>query len=166
MLLRFAFSLATASLLVCLPAAAPIAEPVSRGAIDNPFVAQARPVERRFDEWRRALRLSAEQEKLFAAMEGYIRRAAEDRDAAIVAAVIDRNRETRLPRDPGEHLRARADRLSRHAEHLRALADAETSFFASLSDEQRRIADDVLPKDVLGLRDIFRRRSAPSERNG
>lgn len=166
MLLRFAFLLAAASLLVCPFCAPPVAEPLRRAAIDNPFVAQARPVEQRFEEWRRALRLSAEQEKLFTAMEGQIRRAAEDRDAAILATVIDRNREARLPRDPGEHLRARAERLTRHAEHLRALADAETSFFASLSEEQRRIADEVLPKDVLGLRDIFRRRGRPSDKNG
>lgn len=154
------------SLIVFLLSVPPIAEPLRRATPDNPFIAHAPPLDHRFDEWRRALRLTAEQDRLFSAMEGYLRRTAAERDAAIVAAAIDRNRDQRLPRDPGEHLRARAERLSRHAESLRALADSETSFFGSLSDEQRRIADEILPKDVLGARGLFRRRGMRADGNG
>ncbi|MBG0810165.1 Spy/CpxP family protein refolding chaperone [Methylosinus sp. H3A] len=163
MLLRFAIALAT-SLLVCVVAGAPVAEPFNRAA-DNPFVARRSPLETHIDEWRLALRLSGEQERLFSAFEQQLQVVVQDRDAAIVAAAIDRNRDS-VPRDPGAPLRARAERLSRHVDNLRALADAETSFFASLSDEQRRIADRVLPRDVLGVHDLFRRRGIRPDRNG
>ncbi|ATQ68364.1 Spy/CpxP family protein refolding chaperone [Methylosinus trichosporium] len=165
MLLRIGFVLAT-TLLVCLLSTPPIAEPLDRAAVVNPFVAPAPPLERRFDEWREALRLSGEQDRLFRSMELHLQRVADERDAAIVAAAIDRNREPRSARDPGAALRARAERLSRHAESLRALADAESSFFASLSDEQRRIADDMIPRDTLNLRDVFRRRGLRPDKNG
>ena len=163
MLLRFAIAWA-ASLLACVVADAPVAEPLTRPA-GNPFVARSSPLETHMEEWRLALRLSGEQERLFSAFQQQLHVVEQERDAAIVAAAIDRNRDA-APRDPGAPLRARADRLSRHAENLRALADAETSFFASLSDEQRRIADRVLPRDVLGARDLFRRRGVRLDRNG
>jgi hypothetical protein len=163
MLLRFAIALAM-SLLVCVIADAPVAEPLNR-ATENPFVARRSPLEIHIAEWRGALRLSGEQERLFSTFERQLNVVVEERDAAIVAAAIDRNRDA-VPRDPGAPLRARADRLSRHVENLRALADAETSFFASLSDEQRRIADHVLPRDVLGAHEIFRRRGMRPDRNG
>jgi hypothetical protein len=165
MLLRIGFVLATA-LLVGLLSTPPIAEPLDRASMANPFVSPAPPLERRFEEWRQALRLSGEQDELFRSMERHLRRVADERDAAIVAAAIDRNGEPRSPRDPGAPLRARAERLSRHAESLRALADAESSFFGSLSEEQRRIADDMIPRDVLTLRDVFRRRGLRPDKNG
>jgi hypothetical protein len=163
MLLRFAIVVAM-SFFACIVADAPIAEPLNR-ATDNPFVARRSPLDTHIDEWRVVLRLSGEQEQLFSTFERQLHVVVQDRDAAIVAAAIDRNRDG-APRDPGAPLRARADRLSRHVENLRALADAETSFFASLSDEQRRIADRVLPRDVLGVHDPFRRRGIRPDRNG
>ncbi|BBU61089.1 hypothetical protein MSC49_10240 [Methylosinus sp. C49] len=163
MLLRFAIALAV-SLMAFVVADAPIAEPLNRPA-ENPFVPRRNPLESHMDEWRGALRLSGEQERLFSAFAQQLHALVRDRDAAIVAAAIDRNRDI-APRDPGAPLRARADRLSRHVENLRALADAESSFFASLSDEQRRIADHVLPRDVLGAHDLFRRRGMRPDRNG
>lgn len=141
------------------------AEPFDR-PMDNPFVARQSPLETHLAELGRALRLSGDQERLFAALTEQLHKTARDREAASVAAAIDRNREPRLPKDPGAALRARADRLSRHVENLRALADAETSFFASLSEEQRRIAELVLPRDLLGLHDIFRRRGRRADGNG
>jgi hypothetical protein len=164
MLLRIGFIVAMSLFVILLPAP-PIAEPLDRAAVENPFVSPVQPFERRFDEWRQALRLTGDQETLFSTMERDLRRVSEERDAAVVAAAIDRNKEPRLARDPGATLRALAERLSRHADSLRALADAESSFFGSLSDEQRRIADDILPKDVLNLRD-FRRRGARPDKNG
>ena len=163
MLLRFAIALAM-SLLACIVADAPIAEPLNRAA-ENPFVARRSPLETHIDEWRLALRLSGEQERLFSSFEQQLHVVVQERDAAIVAAAIDRNRDG-VPRDPGAPLRARADRLSRHVDNMRALADAESSFFASLSDEQRRVADRVLPRDVLGVHDLFRRRGMRPDRNG
>ncbi|WP_166142334.1 Spy/CpxP family protein refolding chaperone [Methylosinus sp. RM1] len=163
MLLRFAIALA-ASFLAFVVCDAPIAEPLNRVA-ENPFVARRSPLESHMDEWRLALRLSGEQDRLFSTFAEQLHVVVRDRDAAIVAAAIDRNREG-APRDPGEPLRARADRLSRHVENLRALADAETSFFASLSVEQRRTADRVMPRDVLGAHDLFRRRGIRPDRNG
>lgn len=152
-------------LLSCFLVHASLAQPLDRAA-DNPFVARQLPLESHLAEMKRALRLSSEQERLFAAVADQLRKAAQEREAASVAAVMDRNRDSSLPLDPGAPLRARADRLSRHVENLRALADAETSFFASLSDEQRRIAEHVLPRDVLGLRDGFRRRGRRMDGNG
>lgn len=156
-------------LLVCflfgvLPGAS-VAEPLDRST-DNPFVMRRSPLETHLTELKQALRLSGDQEKLFAAVTEQLRKAAQEREAASVAAAIDRNREPQLPKDPGAPLRARADRLSRHVENLRALADAETSFFASLSEEQRRIAELVLPRDFLGLHDVFRRRGRRMDGNG
>lgn len=166
MLLRLGFVTAT-TLIVGLLSVPPNAEPLRRATPDNPFVALAPSrLAPRFDDWRRALRLTTEQDRLFSAMEGHLRQTVEERDAAIVAAAIDRNRELRLPRDPGENLRARAERLSKHAESLRALGNAETSFFESLSDDQRRIAEEILPKDVLGARGLFRRRGMRADGNG
>ncbi|CAN2534406.1 hypothetical+protein [Methylocapsa aurea] len=163
MLLRFAIALAM-SFLACVIADAPVAEPLGRVA-ENPFVARRSALESHIDEWRLALRLSGEQDRLFSAFEQQLHALVQERDAAIVAAAIDRNRDS-APRDPGAPLRARAERLSRHVENLRALADAESSFFASLSVEQRRIADRVLPRDVLGAHDLFRRRGMRPDRNG
>lgn len=164
MLLRIGFVL-VASLFFGVLSGPPSAQPLNRAA-DNPFIAHPSPFETHLGEWKQALRLSGDQEKLFAAVADQLQKASQERDAAIVAAAIDRNREPRFPNDPGEPLRARADRLTRHVENLRALADAETSFFASLSDEQRRIAEQVLPRDFLGLYDIFRRRRPRLDRNG
>lgn len=163
MLLRNGFFL-VCLLFGVLPGAS-AAEPLDRSA-DNPFVMRPSPLETRLMDLKQALRLSGDQEKLFAAVADQLRRAAQEREAASVAAAIDRNREPQFPQDPGAPLRARADRLSRHVENLRALADAETSFFASLSEEQRRIAALVLPKDILGLRDVFRRRGRRMDGNG
>ncbi len=163
MLLRNGFFLVC--LLFGLSPGASVAQPLDRSA-DNPFVMRQNPLDTRLTELKRTLRLSSDQEKLFAAVADQLHRAAQEREAASVAAAIDRNREPQLPRDPGAPLRARADRLSRHVENLRALADAETSFFASLSDEQRRIAELVLPRDILGLYDGFRRRGRRMDGNG
>ncbi|MBY6241010.1 amino acid ABC transporter substrate-binding protein [Methylosinus sp. Sm6] len=163
--LRIGFLLA-ACLFGGLFSCPPVAEPLDRAAMENPFVAPVQPLERRFEEWRMALALTGEQEKLFRAMEGCLRLIAEERDAAVVAAAIERNREPRLALDPGAPLRARADRLSRYADSLRALAEAESSFFASLSEKQRRVAEDIVPKDVLNLRDLFRRRGLRPDKNG
>lgn len=155
------------SLAACLSLSeAPVAQPSSRSAADNPFVPRLSPLDRQIGEWRLALRLDGEQEKLFAALERELREAAQDREAAIVASAIDRNREERLPADPGELLRARADRLSRLVDGLRRLADAETAFFGSLSEDQRRVADKIVSKEVLGLYDQFRRRGPRADRNG
>ncbi|PWB78788.1 MAG: amino acid ABC transporter substrate-binding protein [Methylocystaceae bacterium] len=142
-----------------------VAESFDRFA-DNPFVMRQNPLETHLSELKQAMRLSSDQEELFAAVAEQLRKAAQEREAASVAAAIDRNREPQFPKDPGAPLRARADRLSRHVESLRALADAETSFFASLSEEQRRIAELVLPKDILGLHGVFRRRGRRLDGNG
>lgn len=136
---------------------ASVAEPLDR-SMDNPFVVRQSPLEAVLAEVEQTLRLSDDQERLFAALVEQLHKAARDREAASVAAAIDRNREPRPPRDPGSALRAKAECLSRYVENLRALADAEKSFFASLTDEQRRIAEVVLPEDLLASRDRFRRR--------
>lgn len=162
MLLRNGFF--PSCLLFCVLGTA-VAQPFD-GPADNPFVMRRTSLETRLTEMKQALRLSSEQEKLFADVADQLRKAAQEREAASVAAAIDRNREQPYPQDPGAPLRARADRLSRHVERLRALADAESSFFASLSDEQRRIAEFVLPRDVLGLQDGFRRRGRRMDGNG
>lgn len=156
MLLRIGVVLAV-GVLACGLAREPSAQPLERAA-ENPFVLRRAPLDTRIEEWRAAMRLSGEQAALFAEVEALLRKLVRDRDASVVAAAIDRNRQSGAPRDPGEALRAKAERLSRHVENLRALADAETSFFGSLSDEQRRIADRLLPKDLLGGHDPFRRR--------
>lgn len=135
-------------------------------AADNPFIVRQTPLEANLEKMRAALRLSSEQERLFDAVAERLRGTARDREAAIVAAAMDRNREAQAPRDPGAALRARADRLIKYAENLRALADAETSFFASLSEEQKRIADMILTKDSLGLHDGLRRRARRTDGNG
>jgi hypothetical protein len=162
MLLRVGILLA-ASLFLGLFSCPPVAKPLGE-ATENPFVARQSPLETRLAECRAALRLSPDQDRLFVAFTDQLRQARQEHDAEVVAAAIDRNRARRMPHDPGDVLRARADRLTRQAERLRRLADLESSFFASLSQEQQRIAAQGLGPDLFGLNGGSRRRGPRMDR--
>jgi hypothetical protein len=106
-----------------------------------------------------ALRLSANQEKLWAPVEAIIRKNAALRDQR-VQDTRDRMAQSReaMPRafDPIARLRNQADRMAARAGRMREFADAAAPLYASLSDDQKRRAFLLLNRtrvDPMGLGD-------------
>ena len=90
-----------------------------------------------------ALRLTPDQEKLWEAVEAFIRKAAALRDQRIeeMRERMAQFREGMAPAfDPIARLRARADRIAMRATLMREFADAAAPLYASLSDDQKRRA--------------------------
>jgi zinc resistance-associated protein len=79
------------------------------------------------------LKLTAEQEKNWPALEQALKAAAAQRSERYAArASADR------PRDPVERLRAQADELSNRGATLKSIADAAGPLYQSLDDSQKR----------------------------
>ncbi|MFI5011214.1 MAG: Spy/CpxP family protein refolding chaperone [Hyphomicrobiales bacterium] len=90
-----------------------------------------------------ALKLTADQEKLWEPVEAFIRKSAVLQDQRI-QEMRDRMAQVRdgLPPvfDPIARLRAQADRMTARAGRMREFADAAAPLYASLTDDQKRRA--------------------------
>jgi hypothetical protein len=94
------------------------------------------------------LKLSPDQEKLWAPVEAEIRKNAEARFDRWQKWKSERMAEKGQRKKPDqiERLRRTADRLAGRATRLRAMADAGAPLYATLSDEQKETARDILRK--------------------
>ena len=112
------------------------------------------------------LKLSPDQEKLWAPVEAEIRKNAEARFDRWQKWKSERMAEKgqRTKPDHIERLRRMADRLAGRATRLRAMADAEAPLYATLSDEQKETARDILRKQRQ--REEWRGRGARDEWRG
>ena len=104
-------------------------------------------VDARIAALRTGLRLTAEQEKNWPAVESAIRELAKQR--AQVAAQRRENRERGVRPDPIERLRASADMMSERATGLKRLADASEPLYRSLDDGQKRRLQ-ILTRQAMG----------------
>jgi hypothetical protein len=91
---------------------------------------------------KQSLRLSAEQEKLWAPVDDALTKLIEQRQASHSAQM------SQEPTDQIERLRRRAELISQRAEALKKLADAVQPLWVSLSDEQKRDFARVLPRPL------------------
>jgi len=147
--------------------APPAEEPAAPAAIGSVAMAGMRAsaedravlLDARLGAIRAALKLSADQEKLWQPVEAVIRKSAALQDQRIEEM---RNRMAQ-PRDgaqpgfdPIAKLRKHADRLTAEAQRMRDFADAAAPLYASLSEDQKRRAFLLLDRargDVLGFGD-------------
>jgi hypothetical protein len=108
---------------------------------------------------RAALRLTADQEKLWQPVESFIRQSAtfQARRVEALRGRLEQAADGSLPAfDPIAKLRKRADHMTAEAQRMREFADAAAPLYASLSDEQRRRALLLLERargDVIGFGD-------------
>lgn len=106
-----------------------------------------------------ALRLSADQEKLWAPVEAIIRKNAALHDQRVqeMRGRMAQSREAMPPAfDQIARLRNQADRMAARAGRMREFADAAAPLYASLSDDQKRRAFLLLNRtrvDPMGLGD-------------
>ena len=92
---------------------------------------------------RAGLQLTADQEKLWPAVENVARE-----NAKIMGGMLDKAKAAGRPADPVEGMRRMADMATARGEGLRKLADAAQPLYASLSDEQKK----RLPRLMHGWR--------------
>lgn len=147
---------AFAALALAIPAAVVLAQAPNRGGPDRDRPGRASPetMERLHDGRmamiRESLRLNESQQKLWGPVEEQLRAGFSDRLKS--RADRRRDRETRSQLSMSERLDRASERAAKRAERTKALADAFRPFYASLSDEQKAVAEVVLRQGGRGER--------------
>jgi hypothetical protein len=136
-----------AALAVAIPAAVVLAQAPDRGP-DRPSSASPETLDRlqdgRMAMIRESLRLDEAQQKLWAPVEAQLRASFEARKQDRADRRQWRESRGRDQRSLADRLDRASERMTKRAERMKALADAFRPFYASLSEEQKTVADHVL----------------------